>query len=251
MTWQVAMECSAEPHVGSNVGIRRLTLLLSEHEQLSSDAKPGDPTWHIPSSSSSSSSTTTGSPYKNYLHTLDATPPTSQPTTTPSFFHFLRHLFAPRTGKGVEEEEQVKQEYKKEKRMHSGRSMRAFLTGLACLLCLGLFISVSVVGRGANATPPPPIPVTAAVVASSRGSRPTGDSSFDPFHASKRRVPNGPDPIHNRICATFNHRLCVCGFQESREVRAAACASVAERASERDKREEGFSLGGGLFSACM
>ncbi|CAL9127407.1 unnamed protein product [Musa acuminata subsp. burmannicoides] len=81
--------------------------------------------------------------------------------------------------------------------MRSGRSMRAFLTGLACLLCLGLFISVSVVGRGANATPPPPIPVTAAVVASSRGNRPTGDSSFDPFHASKRRVPNGPDPIHN------------------------------------------------------
>ncbi|RZR92188.1 hypothetical protein BHM03_00020460 [Ensete ventricosum] len=74
--------------------------------------------------------------------------------------------------------------------------MRAFLAGL---LCLGLFISVSAVGRGANATPPPPIPVTAAVVASSRGSKPTGGNSFDPFHASKRRVPNGPDPIHNRF----------------------------------------------------
>ncbi|URE15672.1 hypothetical protein MUK42_11881 [Musa troglodytarum] len=82
--------------------------------------------------------------------------------------------------------------------MRSGRSTRAVVTGLACLLCLGLFISVSVVGRGANVTPPPPIPVTAAVVASSRGSRPTGDSNFGPFHASKRRVPNGPDPIHNR-----------------------------------------------------
>ncbi|RRT43937.1 hypothetical protein B296_00050935 [Ensete ventricosum] len=111
----VAIECSSEPHVGSLVGIRRFTLLLSDHEQLSSDAKPGGPTRYII---------------------------------------------------GVEKEEQAKQEYKKEMRMRSGRSMRAFLVGL---LCLGLFISVSAVGRGANATPPPPIPVTAAVVASSRG----------------------------------------------------------------------------------
>ncbi|CAL9067218.1 unnamed protein product [Musa banksii] len=53
-----------------------------------------------------------------------------------------------------------------------------------------------VVGGGTNATPP----VTVPIVASSRD-RPLGDRSLDPLRASKRRVPNGPDPIHNRLAS--------------------------------------------------
>ncbi|CAD5194372.1 unnamed protein product [Musa acuminata subsp. malaccensis] len=82
--------------------------------------------------------------------------------------------------------------------MCSGRSMRASVGGLAWLLCLGLFISACVVGGGTNATPP----VTVPIVASSRD-RPLGDRSLDPLRASKRRVPNGPDPIHNRRAGRF------------------------------------------------
>ncbi|CAD5188201.1 unnamed protein product [Musa acuminata subsp. malaccensis] len=78
--------------------------------------------------------------------------------------------------------------------MCGSRFMRALITGLTFFLCLGLMLSVSMIGGGTKAPPP----VTVAIAASSRDRQHMRDRSFDPFYASKRRVPKGPDPIHNR-----------------------------------------------------
>ncbi|THU49074.1 hypothetical protein C4D60_Mb06t05730 [Musa balbisiana] len=75
--------------------------------------------------------------------------------------------------------------------MCGGRSTRALVTGLVCCLCIELLLSASTISGGT----PPPVPV--AVVASARDML-TMNRSLDPLNACKRRVPKGPDPIHNR-----------------------------------------------------
>ncbi|RWW65179.1 hypothetical protein BHE74_00027523 [Ensete ventricosum] len=92
----------------------------------------------------------------------------------------------PAEGAYVHEEE--------EEGMCGSRLMRALITGLTFFLCLGLMLSVSMIGGGRKAPPP----VTVAIAASSRDRQHMRDRSFDPFYASERRVPKGPDPIHNR-----------------------------------------------------
>ncbi|THU60842.1 hypothetical protein C4D60_Mb07t17000 [Musa balbisiana] len=91
--------------------------------------------------------------------------------------------------------------------MCGSRFMRALITGLTFFLCLGLMLSVSMIGGGTKAPPP----VTVPIAASSRDRQHMRDRSFDPFYASKRRVPKGPDPIHNRSMESvtcFLHLWC-------------------------------------------
>ncbi|ONK74898.1 uncharacterized protein A4U43_C03F11250 [Asparagus officinalis] len=76
----------------------------------------------------------------------------------------------------------------------SSRSTRRIFGAIACFLCIGLLVSVALEGsKGTNATLP----------LSSRGMsattvRSNSQMKMDPLSATKRRVPNGPDPIHNR-----------------------------------------------------
>ncbi|URE19133.1 hypothetical protein MUK42_11478 [Musa troglodytarum] len=85
--------------------------------------------------------------------------------------------------------------------MCGSRFMRALITGLTFFLCLGLMLSVSMIGEETKVPPP----VTVAIAASSRDRQHMRDRSFDPFYASKRRVPKGPDPIHNSLDTTAYH----------------------------------------------
>ncbi|URE19135.1 hypothetical protein MUK42_11478 [Musa troglodytarum] len=85
--------------------------------------------------------------------------------------------------------------------MCGSRFMRALITGLTFFLCLGLMLSVSMIGEETKVPPP----VTVAIAASSRDRQHMRDRSFDPFYASKRRVPKGPDPIHNRSMESVSH----------------------------------------------
>ncbi|WOL08867.1 hypothetical protein Cni_G17620 [Canna indica] len=68
----------------------------------------------------------------------------------------------------------------------SSSSSKGMAAAMACFLCLGFLLSVSVVNGGV------PSAATTVIIVS------TGTSSGDHFLDSKRRVPNGPDPIHNR-----------------------------------------------------
>ncbi|RWW02478.1 hypothetical protein GW17_00034433 [Ensete ventricosum] len=84
--------------------------------------------------------------------------------------------------------------------MGGGRSTRALATGLVCFLCIELFLPASTNSGGTL----PSAPV--AVVAPSRDML-TMNRSLDPLNACKRRVPKGPDPIHNRYIYIY---LTVC-----------------------------------------
>ncbi|URD97573.1 hypothetical protein MUK42_29482 [Musa troglodytarum] len=75
----------------------------------------------------------------------------------------------------------------------SGRSMRDLFSGLACLFCISLLVSMASHGATTRIEPP----VAALSVPSSMAKHLSG-MDLDPFLSSKRRVPNGPDPIHNR-----------------------------------------------------
>ncbi|CAL9155641.1 unnamed protein product [Musa hybrid cultivar] len=81
----------------------------------------------------------------------------------------------------------------------SGRSTRDLFSGLACLLCISLLVSMASHG----ATPRIEPPVAALTVPSSMAKHLSG-MDLDPFLSSKRRVPNGPDPIHNRYLDDTN-----------------------------------------------
>ncbi|KAH0459247.1 hypothetical protein IEQ34_012061 [Dendrobium chrysotoxum] len=70
--------------------------------------------------------------------------------------------------------------------------IRFFLVAMACFLCVGLLLSFAVESSGP--VPPPPF----APVMSGEGQMSNGRITMELFHVSKRRVPNGPDPIHNR-----------------------------------------------------
>ncbi|XP_020092739.1 uncharacterized protein LOC109713164 [Ananas comosus] len=88
---------------------------------------------------------------------------------------------------------------------------------LRALLCVGLLVSFAIYvesrSHGAKATQPLAAAAAASASAaavvsfenlesssSSRTSRPINRHmmNMDPFRSSKRRVPNGADPIHNR-----------------------------------------------------
>ncbi|URE16248.1 hypothetical protein MUK42_10604 [Musa troglodytarum] len=70
--------------------------------------------------------------------------------------------------------------------------MRALFGGLACLFCFGLLVSMAKPGAATRIIAPP----VADPTVPSPGAHHT---RLDPFYSSKRRVPNGADPIHNRI----------------------------------------------------
>lgn len=83
----------------------------------------------------------------------------------------------------------------------SGRTLRAMLSGLGCMLCIGLLVCLAMQSgttQGAKATPPSVANMESFVTPTTRVGRPMESMSLDPFVATKRRVPNGPDPIHNR-----------------------------------------------------
>ncbi|XP_042471841.1 CLAVATA3/ESR (CLE)-related protein 25-like [Zingiber officinale] len=67
-------------------------------------------------------------------------------------------------------------------------------TALAFLLCIALVVSIEAQRAGARARVAPQVAAPAVASSISR----SGHQNLDPFYSSKRRVPNGPDPIHNR-----------------------------------------------------
>ncbi|KAF8732001.1 hypothetical protein HU200_015951 [Digitaria exilis] len=81
----------------------------------------------------------------------------------------------------------------------------------AAILLGGLVLVSLVVERGAKAS----LPVSFAAAGGRRmmigtnGDLKDGD---DPLSSSKRRVPNGPDPIHNRyhLFLAREHVMCMC-----------------------------------------
>ncbi|CAL9081144.1 unnamed protein product [Musa textilis] len=105
----------------------------------------------------------------------------------------------------------------------------------------------AVVGGGTNATPP----VTAPIVASSRD-RPSGDRSLDPLRASKRRVPNGPDPIHNRLasatapCLITLLLMCFSGEQGGSDDRQFARSGATTKKKKKKKKNGSFGSEDGL-----
>ncbi|RWW63759.1 hypothetical protein BHE74_00029046 [Ensete ventricosum] len=83
--------------------------------------------------------------------------------------------------------------------------MRALFGGLACLFCIGLLVSMAKPGAATRIIAPP---VAAPTVPSSMAG-PLHHMKLDTFYNSKRRVPNGPDPIHNRYsCILLYLFLC-------------------------------------------
>ncbi|WOK93962.1 hypothetical protein Cni_G02663 [Canna indica] len=69
------------------------------------------------------------------------------------------------------------------------------MRALVCLLAVELLLSVPMLSGGAAAAE---APVAAAMGASSSRERLMVERKLDSFCESKRRVPKGPDPIHNR-----------------------------------------------------
>ncbi|CAL9075306.1 unnamed protein product [Musa acuminata var. zebrina] len=63
----------------------------------------------------------------------------------------------------------------------------------ACLFCIGLLVSLARYGGGTRVTPPMAAPTVHSSTATS-----IAHMSWNPFCDSKRSVPHGPDPIHNR-----------------------------------------------------
>ncbi|KAG1368804.1 CLAVATA3/ESR (CLE)-related protein 25-like [Cocos nucifera] len=85
--------------------------------------------------------------------------------------------------------------------VESARSLRALVSGMACLFCMVILVSVAIESGGrTKATPPLAAAPVGSLVSleSSPTDRPIDQMNSDPFFGSKRRVPNGPDPIHNR-----------------------------------------------------
>ncbi|XP_042436424.1 CLAVATA3/ESR (CLE)-related protein 25-like [Zingiber officinale] len=68
---------------------------------------------------------------------------------------------------------------------------RDLCTGLPFLFCIALLVSMEAHSAGARVA----LQVAAPAVVSAMA-RP--ENNLDPFYTSKRKVPNGPDPIHNR-----------------------------------------------------
>ncbi|RRT54319.1 hypothetical protein B296_00044139 [Ensete ventricosum] len=71
--------------------------------------------------------------------------------------------------------------------------MRDLFSGLACLFCISLLVSMA--SHGATTRTEPPL---AALTVPSSMAKHLSGMDLDHFLSSKRRVPNGPDPIHNR-----------------------------------------------------
>ncbi|KAG1347555.1 CLAVATA3/ESR (CLE)-related protein 25-like [Cocos nucifera] len=85
--------------------------------------------------------------------------------------------------------------------VRSARSLRALVSGIACLFCIAILVSVAIESGGRTKATPPISAATVGALMSLEGSsrdRPIDHMNSDPLFASKRRVPNGPDPIHNR-----------------------------------------------------
>ncbi|KAG6519105.1 hypothetical protein ZIOFF_022594 [Zingiber officinale] len=66
-------------------------------------------------------------------------------------------------------------------------------TALPFLFCIALVVSIEAQSAGARARVAPQVAAPAVASSISR----SGHQHLDPFYSSKRRVPNGPDPIHN------------------------------------------------------
>ncbi|CAL9104062.1 unnamed protein product [Musa textilis] len=88
--------------------------------------------------------------------------------------------------------------------------MRALFGGLACLFCFGLLVSMAKPGAATRIIAPPVAdPTVPSPVAH--------HTRLDPFYSSKRRVPNGADPIHNSV-VHVSPPFFACGFQENWEI---------------------------------
>lgn len=87
---------------------------------------------------------------------------------------------------------------------------------MVCLLCVGFFVvlvllqgvtnvekqgATKVASLSSNSSlppPPPPLPLQTNLQVPKLKGRTMGPKEFDTFRDIKRKVPNGPDPIHNR-----------------------------------------------------
>ncbi|THU61778.1 hypothetical protein C4D60_Mb07t26870 [Musa balbisiana] len=102
--------------------------------------------------------------------------------------------------------------------------MRALFGGLACLFFIGLLVSMAKPGAATRIIAPP----VAVPTVPSPMARPLHHMKLDPFYSSKRRVPNGPDPIHNSV-VHVSPPFFACGFQENWEVRKTSRKSMRTR----------------------
>lgn len=76
-------------------------------------------------------------------------------------------------------------------------------SSLAFLFFTALLVSMATTRCAGARSVPPVAPL--AVPSSTARSVVTGHKNSDPFSSSKRRVPNGPDPIHNRYFVYISH----------------------------------------------
>ncbi|KAL5210179.1 hypothetical protein ABZP36_005802 [Zizania latifolia] len=78
-------------------------------------------------------------------------------------------------------------------------SLRRASPAVALAVFFGVLVLMSLVTDGGD-KPAPPAIAGRRMLAGAGGAQRTPDDSKadDPFQDSKRRVPNGPDPIHNR-----------------------------------------------------
>ncbi|KAG8098638.1 hypothetical protein GUJ93_ZPchr0013g34834 [Zizania palustris] len=83
-------------------------------------------------------------------------------------------------------------------------SLRRASSAVALAVFFGVLVLMSLVTDGGHKPAPPAIAgrrmlaAGAAGAAGAQRSTPEDSMADDPFQDSKRRVPNGPDPIHNR-----------------------------------------------------
>jgi len=75
----------------------------------------------------------------------------------------------------------------------SSKSIGTIFGAIACFLCIGLLVSVALESSGGTKAAGP-----VSFQGMSSTARPNVQVKLDPLSAIKRRVPNGPDPIHNR-----------------------------------------------------
>lgn len=100
-----------------------------------------------------------------------------------------------------------------------GSSIWSMVRRVVCLLCVGFLVAlalqqgaanfekqgatITVDSYSSNSSSPPPLPLEKNFEAPKLKGRTMGPENFDTFRDIKRRVPNGPDPIHNRYLINF------------------------------------------------